>query len=220
MNAKARRAELSRMNDGTNYSYRYKSQLAIAFAAAAAATTVLSLRNSGSVLLAHPQQPYKRTQLATTERMNLEKLELNYCNINEQGKAIINITKVIITIEQVQVSRKIITMLLMQISANYLISRGKVKRKSKKRNLFLTLIKTLRNESSITQLAIDRALGSPTNSQVSNSELIKQPYVRTQLAIARAKNNERSYTNSASKVEINIIPVSYTHLTLPTIYSV
>ena len=30
MNAKARRAELSRMIDGTNYSYRYKTQLAIA----------------------------------------------------------------------------------------------------------------------------------------------------------------------------------------------
>ena len=41
----------------------------LAIAAAAATTTVLSLRNTGSVLLAHPQQPYKRTQLAIVTRL-------------------------------------------------------------------------------------------------------------------------------------------------------
>ena len=40
-----------------------------------------------------------RLAIATTERMNLERLELIYCIINEQGKTIINTTKVITTIE-------------------------------------------------------------------------------------------------------------------------
>ena len=36
---------------------------------------------------------------SVTERMNLERLELIYCNINEQGKTINNTTKVITTTE-------------------------------------------------------------------------------------------------------------------------
>ena len=81
--------------------------------------------------------------------------------------------------------------------------------------------------SKATQLAIAAAAATTTVLSLRNTGGVlhpQQPYKRAQLAIVakaegekrrklfRAKNNERSYTNN--------VPVSYTHLTLPTIYSV
>ena len=69
MNAKARRAELSRMIDGTNYSYRYKTQLAIAASVEYCIRERINIIQLGTVLINstdRPQKPYVRCLLYTS----------------------------------------------------------------------------------------------------------------------------------------------------------